>query len=249
MSVTRRMVLPVYKYLKFADITNIIPVTLDSKRGKFRYEPSLRTAIIYKAFFCLSCLKSLHLIYAFVHKAGEMNESNVAVVLLIALWCSLCATTTFWSYELFNRGLGETIILFNSIEFAPTTSSWRLSLSKLKSDIRDMKKLNMQELLLLVSPYGLISYVFLYCGMMVTFPHWYVFITSLVPKAYLSTSPWLMRMLVFVEGLAALFMECNLIFLLFFELSLQTTHFATLDGGTEKIRSLTSVASDKSQEE
>ena len=93
----------------------------------------------------------------------------------------------------------------------------------------------MQEWLLLVSPYGLMIHVFMYAGMMISRPQWEVFVTALLPASYLS-SPWLVGALVLMETAVALFMEFNLIFLIFFELSLQTTHFAMVDHTINKMR-------------
>ena len=225
MSAIREMVQPVYKCLKLADICNILPVSLDVQTGKFKHEQTIFTTIVYRALFYLSCFKNVYLVHSFVQKVRD-PEASIALVILIGLWCCLCSTTTFWSYELFQRCLSETTLLFNSIYFAPSPMHPSRSISLFRATLNWIQTLSLQELLIIISPYALNFFAPIYVGLMIARPRWDVFVTAVIPEPYLS-SPWLFGMLVGIEGMTALFMECNLIFLIFCELGLQTTYIPT----------------------
>ena len=234
MVLTKKMVQPVYKYLKLAEICNILPISLDTQSGKFSRERTLFRRIIYYVLFFLSCCKNVYLIYSFTRTVTNPAVS-IAVIILVALWFSLCSGSTFWSYELFQKNESETILLFNIIQFASSESAPYRSPTSFREVVAWIKKLSIQELLILVSPYALSLYAPLYVGLMTIRPRWHVFVTAVIPESYVS-SPWIFGLLVGVEGMTAFFMECNLIFLIFLELALQTCYLPVWDDLADKMR-------------
>ena len=115
--ITRRLVQPAYKSIRLYDLLNFIPVTLDMKTGKMLYEGQLVTRILHYVLFYLSMLKNLQILFALLSMLVHFEMKSLHVTILTALWLSLLTTSTFWGSELFHRGLPETIVLFNSLEY------------------------------------------------------------------------------------------------------------------------------------
>ena len=246
--ITRRLVQPAYKSIRFMDILNFIPVSLDLKTGQMLYEGQLVTRILHNVLFYSSVVKCLQITFALIRLLINFEMRSLHVVILTALWLSLMGTSTFWGSELFHSGLPETIILFNSLEYASPTQLGKEAamLGGLKGGKNLMKwvvahvhlllSLDLQEFLCVMTPFAVKLFVPMYVAMMTVFPHWSIFATSLVHNFH--GSWWLLTkaFIVVFEILTGFYCETNILFLFFFQLALQVTHFARIDIENQKMR-------------
>ena len=217
------------------DFLNYIPVTLELKTGRIFYEPQLRTRILHYVLFYMSVCKCAQISYALVRQLMDFEMESLHVVILTTLWLSLVGTSTYWGSEMFHRGLPETIILFNSLKYIPQEN--------IKSDapfinnlVSSVLTLNLQELLCVATPFLIKSFVPMYIAMMLTFPDWSIFATSLI---YPYEGSWWTRGLILigvVEVLTAFYTECNILFLFFFQLALQVTCVARMETHVDCMR-------------
>ena len=264
--ITRRLVRPAYWSIRLMDILNYIPVSLDLQTGKIAYKGQLINRILYYLLFYTSVLKCLQLSYALLWLLVDFEIRSLHVVILTALWLSLVGIATFWGTELFQSRLAETIILFNSLEYAPpvqleaeadriarpppngskfarkvkgylrSRKVLSLVLRRRKIGVKNVKSLtqlilslDLQEFLCIMTPFAVKMFVPLYIAMMVAFASWSIFSTSLVRR--FSGVWWnLAKVVTFVfEILAAYYTETNILFLFFFQLAIQVTHFIRFD--------------------
>ena len=120
MMITKRLVEPAYWSIRLMDILNYIPVSLDLKTGQISDKGSQRTTrIVHHTLFYMSGLKFLQISYTLFRLLMDFKRELLHVVILAALMLSLVGTSMFWASELFHNKLAETIILFNSLEYAP----------------------------------------------------------------------------------------------------------------------------------
>ena len=160
--ITRRLVEPSYQSIRLMDFLNCIPLSLELKAGKLSHADSLVTRIFHYLQLSLASLKCIHIAYALVQLLMDFNMESLHIIVLTALCLSLLGTSTYWSWELFHRGLEETIILFNSLDYAcdnEQVPKWR-SVKDLKSAIlwvkaafRLLLSLNLQELMCVATPF------------------------------------------------------------------------------------------------
>ena len=235
------MVQPAYKAIRLMDILNYVPLSLDLETGKLIYEGRLVTRFIHNVVLYISVLKVLQISYALVRVLMDFKMESLHVVILTALWLSLLGTSTYWASELFHRGLQETIVLFNSLEFRSpdrlknrtrkplSLKDWKNLSSRTKALVRLTLSLNLQEFMCVATPFAVKLFAPLYIGMMALFPQWRIFGTSLI-HAYEGGWYELGSGFIFIlEIITAFYNESNILFLFFFQLALQVTHFAGMD--------------------
>ena len=246
--ITKRIVQPAYRTIKLMDVLNYIPVSLDLKTGKMSYEGQLITRILHYLLFYMSVLKCLQISYALFWMLLDFKMGSLHVTILTALWLSLIGTSTFWGSELFHSGLQETIILFNSLEYAArdqlnkeaemtrSPKDGKSLFKWVKVHVRLLLSLDLQEFMCVMTPFAVKLFIPLYLAMMSVFPHWSIFATSLVPT--FGGGWWLAAkvLIVIFEFLTAYYCETNILFLFFFQLALQVTHFARIETETENMR-------------
>ena len=236
------MVRPAYKAIKLMGVLNYIPLSLNLKTGNLIYEGRLRTRFIHNTVFYFSVLKVVQISYTLARMLLDFKMEDLHIVILTTLWLSLLGTSTYWAYELFHKGLQETIILFNSLEFEPETrltdKIWRWgsneadlkgNLSWVKAIVRSLLSLNLQELMCVSTPFLIKSSALLYIVIMFVFPDWNIFATSLIYSYDGGWWPLVMGSIVFIEIWTAFFMEANITFLFYFQLALQVTHLARVE--------------------
>ena len=265
--ITKRLVEPAHWSIRLMDILNCIPVSLDLKTGKISDKgPQRTTRIVHYTLFYMSGLKCLQTSYTLFWLLIDFKRELLHVVILAALMLSLVGTSMFWASELFHNRLAETIILFNSLEYAPPDqlrteagpqdgkilvtnvgvhARRRLSLvlqcmknwvHMVGGHARFILSLDLQESLCITTPFAVKLFVPLYIAMMSKFPDWEIFATSLVWT--LAGAWWsLVKALILVfEILATYYTETNILFLFFFRLALQVTHITRFGLEAEKMR-------------
>ena len=237
--VTKRMVQPAYTSIKLMDILNYIPLSLDLKTGKLIYEGRLITRFIHNVVLYVSVLKVVHVSYALARLLMDFKMESLHVVILTALWLSLMGTSTYWARELFHRGLQETILLFNSSSEPPnrlndqvfnrrSMKDWKNGSAWVKTVVRLLLSFNLQELMCVATPFVVKLFAPLYVVMMAVFPHWTIFATSLIHTYEGGWWKLGLGLIVILETLTAFYMESNILFLFFFQLALQVTHFGRI---------------------
>ena len=236
--ISKRLVTPTYKSIKLMEIFNFIPASLDLRTGKFIYNGRWTTRWIHNTVLGLSLLKILQILCALIWLLMNFNIDSLHVVILTAICLSLFGTSSYWSLELFHKGREETIMLFNSLEFGPSDrltnqvldwrsiKDWKSASLWARAAIRLGLSLNPQELLCVATPFGVKLFVPLYIGMMIVFPDWSIFATSLMskPEGIWGTMGFIM--MIMIDIMTAFFTESNILFLFFFCLAFQFTHFA-----------------------
>ena len=202
----------------------------------------MTSRIIHWCLFCLAVLKILHFVYALVRLLVDFRPESFPTLILTFLWLSLCATSVYWGSELFHRGVEETITLFNSLEYAPPPASFqlenqaerrgtnqrmKLALFQARVKFRILLSLNLQELLLVSGPFAVKLFVPLYILVMIIFPHWDIFSTSLI----YGENGWTLGAGPFVafEIITGFYTETNILFFLFFSPVLQVTFLAKVE--------------------
>ena len=237
--ITKRLVQPAYMAIRLMDVLNFIPVSLDLKTGKMVYEGKLITRILHYLLFYMSLMKCIQLSCTLLWLLMNFEMRSLHVVILTALMLSLMGTSTLWASELFHSRLQETIILFNSLEYAPQDQErqhGRSLAERMKAHARVMLSWDLQEFLCVMTPFAVKLFVPLYIAMMTAFPHWSIFALSLVRS--FEGAWWLLAKVLSVlfEILVVYCAETNILFLFFFQLALQVTHLVRGDTEVESMR-------------
>ena len=192
-----------------------------------------------------SVLKVLHLLYAGLKLMGDFKHESFPHLVLTTVMLSLIGTSAYWGWELFHRGVQETIILFNSLRYSPPHNCQLNSVLlrkrptrtrmcsmlgffcfRLKIKVATLMSLSLQELLVVLTPFAVKLFVPMYLLMMVIFPHWDVFTTSFIYSRNGWT--WSMALGIGFELVATFCCESNILFVFFFRLALQVTHLGRL---------------------
>ena len=225
---------PSYKSIRIADFFNILPISLSLRTRKIRQEDRILTKIVCRLIYTIGWIKPLQILYALVDLLRNYKQESLPVVILTALWLSLCSTAIFWSYELFHRGIGETIILFNSLayEFQRMTNLWKDGSERSSRNfkpvrlLRAMTQLSLQELLCVMTPFAVKLFVPVYVALMIIFPQWSIFSTSIV----FGDGRWTWKAVACAgfEVVSAFGAESNILFLFFFQLALQVMQIVKL---------------------
>ena len=250
--ITKAFVEPAYKSIRLMDLTHCIPLFLDTKTGKFHFKPQLRSRIIHWLICSLAALKTLHILYALVKLTTNFTPSSYPTLILTICVFSLCGTSVYWGWELFHRGVEETIILFNSLQYAPSPPPMTLQLEagnvqkrrkltkahakvasfRLLASVKAssaLTSMTAQEILIVCTPFAVKLFLPLYMLMVIFFPHWDIFITSFVyvngQKGWSSYTAFCIAF----EAVAIFYVESNILFFFFFNLSLQLTHLIRVE--------------------
>ena len=240
--ITKILVQPSYKSIRLMDFLNCIPVALETKSGRLYYEDKLITKAVHYTLFYLGILKTLHVSYALTGVIIRYKPEDFPIVILTALWLSLFSTSMYWGSELFHRGLQETIILFNSLEYAApalttkprtgTSTRRQRAIANIKQFTSSLRpvliNLNLQELMCILTPFTIKMFPLVYYLLMAVFPHWTIFTTSLIHTSEEADWTWMSGLFVVFEILTSFYMESNILFLFFFQLALQATQLAQL---------------------
>ena len=169
--ITRRLVQPAYKSIRLMDIFNFIPATLDLTTGQLFYRGRLATRILHYVLFYMSVLKILQIVYALLNMLMHFESRSLYLIILTALWLSLLTISTFWGSELFHRGLPETIILFNSLQYSSSNQldnkaamlgwpkDWKSLLKWTIAHARLLLSLDLQEFLCVMTPFAVNIFV------------------------------------------------------------------------------------------
>ena len=228
--ITKKLVQPSFNCIRIADFLNFLPLSADIQTGKVRHEKRFVTSFLHGVIYFASWLKVLQIFYALIVLLVHFTPESFPVVILTALWLSLSATAAFWSHELFHRGIGETVILFNELNFPNPDGHSRSEGSRLFTGVGQIKvvrlaktllSLSLQELLCVMTPFAVKMFVPLYVLLLLIFPHWTIFSTSLVYGVGGWT--WKTGLLIAFEVVTAFSTESNILFLFFFQLALQVT--------------------------
>ena len=247
--ITRAFVEPAYKCIKLMDITNTIPLSLNLQTGKFRLKNRLAGRIIHWLFFGASVLKTLHHFSTVLHLIAEFKPESLPKLILTILMLSLLGTSVFWGWELFHRRVDLTIVLFNSLEYAPTSVPLKLENGAdaarkrqkqvgsvfhrlafvVTSKASTLASLTASEFLIVCTPFAVKLFVPLYMLTMIVFPYWDTFITSFVYLNGERSWTWKMGLCFALELTQAFYAESNILFFFFFNLALQVTHIAHVE--------------------
>lgn len=236
---TKQLITPSYQCIRLMTYLYCIPVSLNMKNWHLSRRDDWKTAIIHNTLFGLGILKALHLIYALASLMLEFNSELFATIILTWCWLSFFATSMYWSWELFHRGLEETIVLFNDLKFHSSDDGtrsagiwkWDESFVKnvkslyvwLKYEIIPMLfSFTLQELMCFLTPFVINGFPPIYYLFMIIFPHWNIFVTSMVHTPDETGWSWAFGLLFVLEIITTTFMESNILFLFFFQLGMQT---------------------------
>ena len=237
---TQQLVKPSYKCIRLTDHLCCIPVSLDLKTGRLRWKEGVKVRAIHNTLFILSILKAFRLASALVFLLVEYKSESFANIFLTFTWFCLIAATAYWGWELFQRGISETVLLFNYLKFDSVDHAsssgrgvWRIrSLQDVRAmcawlwaqTLKQLLSLNLQELMCVMTPFVVSMLPPASVLLMTIAPHWKIFATSLVQiHADVSFWTWTSGLLVVFEVLTAIYGASNLLFLIFFELALQVT--------------------------
>ena len=244
--ITRVFAEPAYRCIRLMDITNCIPLALDLKTGKFHRKQPI-SAIIHWIVYLTSVLKVLHFVYAVIKMIVNFKHESFPQLILTVVLLSLSAYPTYWGWELFHKGTVETVILFNSLEYAHSSPRYcllgykgvqkrtkrpkfwaKLAVPRLspRCIISTLMSLSLQELLIVLAPFAVKLFVPLYLLMIVIFPDWDIFTTSLMYSQ--DGWNWGMIFCVGFEAVSAFCFESNILFFFIFSLALQVTHLARI---------------------
>ena len=239
--ITRALAEPAYKCIRLMDITNCIPLSLDLKSGKSLFK-SLRTStVIHWIIYLTGLLKFLHILSTVVKLMADFRQESFPELILTIVLLSLSGTSMYWGWEMFHKGIHETIILFNSLVFAPLSlqltpedgrkQSKRANIMcskptflwlRSKVQMSKLRSLSLQELMILLAPFAVKPFVPMYLLMMAFFPHWDVFITSFMHSK--DGWNWGMVFCVGFEAVSWFCFESNILFAFFLILALHVTH-------------------------
>ena len=261
-SIHSNLVIPAYFCFKAAEILQIFPISLNFQSGKFSRKSSVTSKVFHFLLFLLVCTKDLHLVYEifFVELLSDGVTDSASLIFTIIL-TSIYLTGTFWNYELFHKGVGETIILFNSLEFLPSSEivipimeytserskckKWRIkrcfssqrsrrTVARLKLILKEASHLQTrQDILTVISPFIMNVFAPLITILLLLFPDWDTFLTGSFSRVY--GSNWISMGGICVEILVVQFVTSTILFLFWFELSLQSAFISRWSSELRKV--------------
>ena len=257
--ITRGFVEPAYKCIRLMDITDCIPLYLDLQTGRFHQKSHPASAIIHWIIYITGALKVLHYLYAVVKLTVDFKQQTFPLLSLTIVLLCLGATSTYWGWELFHKGIIETIILFNSLSYAPSSPGrdqqfkakvvqkrWKwakIICAKLTSVrlrfrllLSTLMSLSIQELLAVLAPFAVNLFLPMHLLMVVIFPHWHIFTTSFVCSKEGAAWTWGMGCCCVFEAVAMFYVESNILYFFFFNLAFQVTHLVRIKKTTARMR-------------
>ena len=229
--ITKKLVLPSYKCIRIADFLNFLPISINIQTGKASYENRVLTRCLYQVICFALWLKVLQVFWALITLISNFTPHSFPVVILTGLWLTLLIVATFWNYELFSRGIGETLILFNELKIPDLRGGNRVDNDRLLTRLgaaeaivgflKTLSSFSLQELLCVFAPFTVKMFVPIYIVLLLFFPKWSIFSTSLVHEVDGWT--WISLLCFVFEVVTSYAAESTILFLLFFQLAFQVT--------------------------
>ena len=234
---------PALLSIHLACLLGVFPMSLNVQSGKVSSNCSFVRKSITCFFFACLAIKVVQVFYALAVLLPNFTSQDLPSVVLTSTILSLTSTSLFWSYELFHRAKAETIILFNGVKYGKNPvaaasffrkrgSSWqrttlKWNLKKIVGWCLSLKTLRLQELLCVLTPFVLKIFVPLYLLLMVLFPSWPAFSSSLFQDGS-EDWKWEWGLCALFELIIAICAESNVMFTFYSELALQSCHLDEL---------------------
>ena len=125
----RQFVKPSFKCIRImADCMCCIPVSLNLDTGRLNYRGNFKTKVFHNPLFCLGILKTFHIIYALICSLLVLDsDSYGTTILTFSRLAHLVAMSTYWTWELFHRGVEFAVWFSQKCQHCGAPVCWRFT--------------------------------------------------------------------------------------------------------------------------